>query len=106
MRLPFVVENTIDLASDVNGSLLAADGLITSFVSGILSTPPATPTAGMRVGVATGGTGAFSGKGGMLAVWESVGSFWNFFSPVLCAFDGGLYMSHGGDWKLLASVTP
>lgn len=105
MRIPYVTENTIDVASDVNGSLLVSDGLITSRVESLLTEPPASPTDGMRIGVKTGATGAFANKGGMLAVYVSEGNFWNFFAPILCANADTLYLSSGGDWKTLATAT-
>lgn len=98
MRIPFVTENTVDVASDVNGSLLEADGLIVSRVTGIVTSPPAGLVDGQRVAIATGTTGAFSGKGGQIGVYVETGAFWQFYSPVLCVYDNAIYISNGSDW--------
>ena len=98
MRLSFVTENTVDVASDVNQSLLEADGLIVSRVTGIEIAPPAVLVDGQRVAIASGATGAFSGKAGQLGVYVENGAFWQFYSPALCVFDGVTYLSAGGDW--------
>ncbi len=87
MRLSFVTENTVDVASDVNQSLLEADGLIVSRVTGIETSPPAVLIDGLRVAIASGATGAFAGKAGQLGVYVEHGDFWNFHKPVLCVFD-------------------
>lgn len=100
-RIPFVTENTVDVASDVNGSLLVADGLIVSRVTGILTEPPVSTVDGQRVAIATGATGAFVGKGGQLGVYVEQGDFWNFHKPVLCVFDDLLHISSAGDWVAL-----
>ena len=98
MRLSFVTENTVDVASDVNQSLLEADGLIVSRVTGIDTAPPAVLIDGLRVAIASGATGAFSGKAGQLGVYVENGAFWQFYYPALCVFDGVTYLSAGGDW--------
>ena len=98
MRIPFVTENTVDVASDVNGSLLEADGLIVSRVTGIVTSPPAGLVEGQRVAIATGATGAFSGKGGQIGVYVATGAFWNFYTPALCVSSNAIYISNGTDW--------
>lgn len=103
MRIPFVTENTVDVASDVNGSLLTADGLIVSRVTGIETAPPASPADGQRVAVASGATGAFAGKGGQLAIYVANGAFWQFYNPVVCIFDDKPYVSKSGGWVLQSS---
>lgn len=105
MRIPFVTENTIDVASDVNESLLSTDGLITGRVTGILTEPPPTAVDGQRVAIASGATGIFTGRGGQIGVYTLQGSFWVFHSPVLCVLDNVLYLSHAGTWKVLATAT-
>lgn len=101
MRLSFVTENTVDVASDVNQSLLEADGLIVSRVTGIETAPPAVLIDGQRVAVATGATGAFAGKDGKVAVYVANGEFWQFYPPVLCVHDNAIYISTGTDWVAL-----
>ena len=99
MRLSFVTENTVDVASDVNQSLLEADGLIVSRVTGIETAPPAVLIDGLRVAIASGATGAFAGKDGKIAVYVENGAFWQFYSPVLCVYDNAIYISTGTDWE-------
>lgn len=99
-RIPYVTENVIDFSTDINESLRVADGLITSRVSAIATAPPGSPAQGERVAVATGATGAFAGRAGQLAVYEEVGAFWQFHSPVMCAYNNQLYISNGTDWVL------
>lgn len=98
MRLSFVTENTVDVASDVNQSLLEADGLIVSRVTGIVTVPPAGLVDGQRVAIAAGATGAFAGKDGKIAVYVETGTFWQFYSPVLCVYANAIYISTGTDW--------
>lgn len=98
MRLSFVTENTVDVASDVNQSLIEADGLIVSRVTGIETAPPAVLIDGLRVAIASGATGAFAGKAGQLGVYVEQGAFWQFYSPVLCVYDNAIYISTGADW--------
>ena len=95
MRLSFVTENTVDVASDVNQSLLEADGLIVSRVTGIETAPPVL-IDGLRVAIASGATGAFAGK-----AWAYMLRMVRFGSSILllCVFfDGVTYLSAGGDW--------
>ena len=98
MRLSFVTENTVDVASDVNQSLIEADGLIVSRVTGIVTVPPAVLIDGLRVAIASGATGAFSGKAGKIAVYVENGAFWQFYSPALCVYDNAIYISNTTDW--------
>lgn len=98
MRLSFVTENTVDVASDINQSLLEADGLIVSRVTGIVTSPPGVLIDGLRVAIASGATGAFSGKGGQIGVYVETGAFWQFYSPVLCVYDNAIYISNTTDW--------
>lgn len=98
MRLGLVTENTVDVASDVNQSLIEADGLIVSRVTGIETAPPAVLVDGQRVAIASGATGAFSGKAGQLGVYVENGAFWQFYSPVLCVYNNAIYISNTTDW--------
>ena len=98
MRLSFVTENTVDVASDVNQSLLEADGLIVSRVTGIETAPPTVLIDGLRVAIASGATGAFSGKAGKIGVYVATGALWQFYSPVLCVYNNAIYISAGADW--------
>ena len=98
MRLSFVTENTVDVASDVNQSLLDADGLIVSRVSGIVTVAPPTATDGLRLAISAGATGFFAGRDGQLGVYVATGNFWIFYSPVLCVYNNAIYISTGTDW--------
>ena len=101
MRLSFVTENTVDVASDVNQSLLEADGLIVSRVSDIVTVAPPTAADGLRLAIGAGATGTFTGRGGQLGIWVAQGSFWVFHSPVLCVVGNAVYVSTGTDWVAL-----
>lgn len=98
MRIPLVEENVVDLFVDVNTTMMAADGLIVSRVVGVLTSPPAGLVDGTRVAVATGATGAFSGKGGKLAVYRVSGDYWDFYDAVLAVLDDKLYLSYNSGW--------
>jgi hypothetical protein len=98
MRIPLVEENVVDLFVDVNTTMMAADGLIVSRVVGVLTSPPAGLVDGTRVAVATGATGAFSGKGGKLAVYRVSGAYWDFYDAVLAVLDDKLYLSYNSGW--------
>ena len=99
-RIPFVTENVIDFSTDINESLRIADGLIPSRVTHMQSTPPAAPTDGQRVAVATGSSGAFAGQGGKLAIYVAQGNFWQFYEPVMCVYNNQMYVSNGAGWVL------
>lgn len=98
MRLPWVTENTIDLASDINESLRVADGLIPGRVTHLKTAPIGPHVDGQRIGVTSPATGAFEGKGGQIAIYVEQGDFWNFYPAVLCVFDNALYVSDGTTW--------
>ena len=96
-RISFVTENTNDVASDVNQSLLEADGLIVSRCV-LLSAPPLTPANGDRVAVTGTATGDFAGHEGELAIYEDTGAFWYFNDASMCIVDDVVYVSDGLDW--------
>lgn len=98
MRIPFVTENTVDLASDINDSLLVADGLIPSRVADMVQHPVGTHPDGQRLAVLAGASGVFAGQDGKLAVYSETGDFWNFFAPVLCVYQNAIWISTGTDW--------
>jgi hypothetical protein len=62
--------------------------------------------------VGASATGAWAGQDDNLARYVAEGDFWQFFTAgdqVRIAFnddDGGLYVWHDGEWKLLAQVSP
>ena len=98
MRLPWVTENTIDLASDINESLRVADGLIPGRVTHLKPAPVGPHVDGQRIGVTSPASGAFAGKGGQIAIYVEEGDFWQFYPAVLCVFDNAAYVSNGTTW--------
>ena len=98
MRLPWVTENTIDLASDINESLRVVDGLIPGRVTQLSSAPVGPHVDGQRIGVTSPASGAFAGKGGQIAIYVEEGNFWQFYPAVLCVFDNAAYVSNCTTW--------
>jgi len=83
-----------------NEALTALDMLLHGVaLSADLATPPTAPTAGEAWIVATGATGAWSGRDGRLAGWTEGG--WRFVSPraglTIYVVDRGHAMTHDGD---------
>jgi len=103
-RIPFVTENTVDVASDINGSLLVADGLIASLVGALVTAPPVAPSDGDRVAILSGASGIFAAHAGQIAVYQVIGDFWMFFSPRLCQHGEWLYLQSAGTWNKAAYV--
>lgn len=90
-RISFVTENTIDVASDVNESLREVDGVISMVVESI-GDLPVTPEDGKYYAINTGA------NKGMVAKWVATGSFYEYSSPAIIVYDGGLYIIVSGDW--------
>lgn len=97
-RIPFVTEGVLDIASDINSSLAAADGLITSRISGFLTEPPVNALDDSRYGVSAGASGKWFGKDGQLALYVAEGDFWKFYSPLHVFYLDTLYVSNGFSW--------
>jgi hypothetical protein len=64
---------------DANLIKLGRFGFHLSVLDRDLAAPPGSPTAGDTYIVATGGTGAWAGKDGQVAVWD--GAAWAFGEP-------------------------
>ena len=90
-RISFVTENTIDVASDVNESLREVDGIISMVVESI-GDIPVTPDDGKYYAI---NTGVNKGK---VAKWVATGSFYEYSSPAIIVYNGGLYIIISGDW--------
>lgn len=98
MRLPFITENTVDLASDINDTLLVIDGLITSRVDDMATHPSGSQSHNDRIAITAPAIGEFAGKAGQLAIWEETGAFWRFYEPVMCVYNNAMWISTGTDW--------
>lgn len=90
-RISFVTENTIDVASDVNESLREVDGIISMVVESI-GDIPVTPEDGKYYAINTGV------NKGMVAKWVATGSFYEYSTPAIIVYDGGLYIIVSDDW--------
>ncbi|MBV9703676.1 MAG: DUF2793 domain-containing protein, partial [Methylobacteriaceae bacterium] len=99
LQLPFIDANQNQKYVTHNEALTALDALVMiDVVSNALSAPPGSPADGQRWIVAAGGSGAWSGKDGNIAAWQS--GTWNFYFPnqgfvayianlsTLCVYDG------------------
>jgi hypothetical protein len=110
--IPYVPEGTQDPAAGLNLALNVIDALLQTAVIDMGQTaPPGSPNDGDLHIVGTGATGAWAGQDNNLARYVAEGNFWQFYEAgvqVRIVFnddDGGLYVWHGGEWKLLASLT-
>jgi hypothetical protein len=110
--IPYVPEGTQDPAAGLNLALNVIDALLqTAVIDMSLTAPPGSPSDGDLYIVASGATGAWAGQDNNLARYVAEGNFWQFYeagTQVRVVFnddDGGLYVWHGGEWKLLASLT-
>lgn len=86
-RVSYVTENTIDVASDINESLRQVDGLVVMVVESI-GTPPTTGVDGKY----------YATTDGSVAKWVDVGGFYEYFTPALIVYNGGLYIVISGVW--------
>ncbi|UWR24418.1 DUF2793 domain-containing protein [Sulfitobacter sp. S190] len=88
-----------------NEALRVLDVLVQLSVEAQGTIPPGTPETGARYIVGTGGSGAWAGQDGAVALWE--GTSWAFFTPqqgwlawrrdtsVLTVFDGSVWVPYG-----------
>ena len=78
--LPFILPGQAQKEVWHNEALAAVDAALHPAVEGApLSVPPANPEAGQCWIVSAGGSGAWSGKDGQLALWSEAG--WRFVAP-------------------------
>ena len=103
LQLPFIDANQNQKYVTHNEALTALDALVMiDVVSNALSAPPGSPADGQRWIVAPGGSGAWSGKDGNIAAWQS--GAWNFYFPnqgfvAYIANLGALYVYDGTNWN-------
>lgn len=81
MRISYVTENTIDLASDINKSLNQTDGIIPMKVEAL--TPPTLENAVV---------GAYYVSGNKVISCDTNKSFWFSSEPEIIVFNGELYL--------------
>ena len=113
--LPYILASQAQKHLTHNEALMALDAIVQLSVrSDGLGEPPSEPTEGERYLVPANATGAFAGRGGMLAVFGD-GTF-RFYSPsagwrcwveergVLLVFDGENWIGGGVDGAALAAA--
>lgn len=98
-RIPYIEENTIDVAAAVNDSLRVVDGVVTDRVEAIVDELPPTAKQSDKYAVNAGD------KAGLIAkfVETDAGGFWEYFDSVLCELDGVVYVSDGKVWQEVKS---
>ena len=94
-RIPYIEENTIDVAVAVNDSLRVVDGVVTDRVEAIVDVLPQEAKQSDKYAVNAGE------KSGLIAkfVETDAGGFWEYFDSVLCELDGVVYVSDGKKWS-------
>ena len=98
-RIPYIEENTIDVAAAVNDSLRVVDGVVTDRVEAIVDELPQDAKQSDKYAVNAGD------KAGLIAkfVETDAGGFWEYFDSVLCELDGVVYVSDGKAWTEVKS---
>lgn len=98
-RIPYIEENTIDVAAAVNDSLRVVDGVVTDRVEAIVDELPPTAKQSDKYAVNAGD------KAGLIAkfVESDAGGFWEYFDSVLCELGGAVYVSDGKVWQEVKS---
>ena len=111
--IPYVPEGTQDPAAGLNLAINTIDVLLqTTVIDMDLTAPPGSPNDGDLHIVADSATGDWAGQDDNLARYVEEGGFWQFFEAgtqvriVFNADDGGLYVWHDDQWKLLAQLSP
>jgi hypothetical protein len=71
------------------------------------NTPPSSPSGGLVYAIGTAPTGAWAGKAGMVAQWDTASNTWAFFPPQVnsailddCWYDGREWHTNGTDPNL------
>jgi hypothetical protein len=91
-------------------NLITIDALLLiSVKSATTYTPPGSPAAGDRYIVGASATGAWTGKDGRIAQWDSVTSAWLFYTPkqgweVRADDTHQTWIYHAGGWALEGSL--
>lgn len=80
LQIPYIMPSQAQKHVTHNEAIRVLDALVQlSVVDRDLSTPPGSPAEGSRYLVATGGTGAWAGRDGMVAAWQD--GAWAFLAP-------------------------
>lgn len=107
LLLPYIAPQQSQKQLSYNTAMALLDQLVQPVVTSAgLAAPPALPEEGDTYVIATGPTGAWSGKAGQLTCWRDGG--WAFLEPaegwLVYAVDTGLLMVHAaGEWLPLAT---
>lgn len=97
-RIPYVVENTIDMAPAINDGFRIINGLIPSRVVALVTAPPDAPDDNAFYAIDENATGLFQGKSGVVAQYIAQGDVWEFYNAVICVIGDDLYISNGNRW--------
>lgn len=103
-NIPFLVENTIDVAAATNEAINVIDALLQIRVVSVgTNTPPGSPANGARYIVGTAPTGSWSGQANKLARW--LDGMWSFFDAAIVVNldDDTLYIRGSSGW---IAITP
>ena len=108
LKLPYLAAGQAQKHVTLNEGLRMLDALIQiSVASRAASTPPPTPSEGVRYLLPAAASGVWSGHGGVIAAWQDGG--WNYYVPAagwlawvedesqLLAFDGNAWRVAGGN---------
>ena len=93
MRAPYITENTIDIASDINESLRTLDGCIPMAVDDIVEALPEAATV-------PNGTILATTDGKLYAVNETK-LYWRQCQSLLIVYNEELYIKRAGTWALI-----
>jgi hypothetical protein len=80
LQLPYIMPSQAQKHVTHNEAIRTLDALVQlAVLDRDLTTPPVSPTDGDRYLVATGGTGAWTGRDGKVAAWQD--GAWTFLAP-------------------------
>lgn len=108
LQLPLIDQNQSQKHVTHNAALQIIDALVDCVALGMdLTAPPASPADGQRWIVASGAMGAWLGKDGLIAAWQS--GVWNFYTPsngflVWVVSKSAHYFWNGSSWLPLANI--
>ena len=95
MRISFVTENTIDVASDINDSLVETDGIIPMIVESIDDVPP--------IGSAI--QNKYYANEDYVCTIDPTGLFYIKSYPAIILFENKLYAVQNGNWKKIIAYS-